>query len=265
MGKLIAAAFFCLAFAAGEAAAGGAGGAVTSEQVDRLKAAEGTIFFDNWLFFQKNSDDSEQWKYQARIYFPFDLPGGWTFTQRADLPVSYTDKVGTDNPTGGWKAGIGDWFIEEIITSPQLTKNFSMWASVRFVFPRESPFGTPQYEWAPAVGASYAIPEHGITIDPVARYFVSYHATESGADKVRELDLFPIVKVALPNKWSLSFYPENAISYNAVTHKWFVPIDLMLGKWLTKTVEFGIGGAYALVKDDPQFNYTFYARLAIYI
>lgn len=226
----------------------------------------GTIRFDNLLYFQSNTDGSERWQYRPRVYIPFSLSGGWTFTQRFDLPVSYTDKVGTDNPTGEWKSGIADWFIEEAFASPELAKNFTMFASVRFVFPTggSSPFGSNQYQWAPAVAATYAIPERGITINPLARYFMSYHADHPGAAKIRKLDLYPEVRFGLPDGWILSFYPENPITYNEITHQWFVPIEAMLFKRLTKAVEIGFGGAYGLVKDDPQYRYLVEGRLRFY-
>jgi hypothetical protein len=249
--RLLAAILFCIAF--------GAGGTATAQ-------LPGPIRFDNWLSFQQNTGDSGQWEYDPRLYIPFSLSRGWTFTQRIDLPVSYTDQVGTDNANGAWKAGIGDWFIEEIFATPELAKNFWIWASVRFVFPiaRGSPFGSSQYQWAPALSAIYAMPERGITFSPVARYFLSYHATEPGASKIRQLDLYPIVTFALPERWSLVFYPENGISYNDVTKKWFAPIDLMLIRRPTKDIEFGLGGAYALVKDEPQYDYTIYGRITFY-
>jgi hypothetical protein len=236
-----------------------AGSTATAQQL-------GTVRFDNWLSFQRNADQSGQWLYQPRFYIPFELSRGWTFTQRIDLPLSYTDEVGTDNPGGGWKGGIGDWFIEEILTSPELAPNFRMWASVRLVFPTggASPFGAGQYQWAPALSVDYAMPEHGITFSPVARYFMSYHATEPGAGRIRRLDLYPIVTFVLPDSWSLVTYPENGISYNAETHKWFVPLDLMLIKRLTKSTEFGFGAAYTLVKDDPLYRYIVYGRLTFY-
>jgi hypothetical protein len=226
----------------------------------------GTIRFDNWLYFQENTDSSERWQYRPRFFIPFSLSGGWTFTQRADLPVFYTDKVGTENPSGDWKWGIGDWFIEEIFATPELAKNLRMTASVRLVFPTAggSPFGVNQYQWAPGVGATYAIPERKITISPFARYFMSYHATEPNAPQVRKLDLFPAVTFGLPDAWSLVFYPENPITYNDTTNKWFVPIDAMLIKRFSKTVEFGFGGAYGLVKDDPQYKYVINGRLTFY-
>ena len=226
----------------------------------------GTIRFDNWLYFQENTDGSERWQYRPRFFIPFNLSNGWTFTQRADLPVYYTDKVGTENPSGDWKWGIGDWFIEEIFATPELAKNFKMSASVRFVFPTAggSPFGSNQYQWAPMIGASYAIPEHRVTISPSARYFMSYHATEPNTAKVRNLDLYPNVTFGLAEGWSLSFYNENAITYNDVTNKWFVPIDALLIRRLSKSVEFAFGGAYGLVKDNPSYDYVINGRLTFY-
>jgi hypothetical protein len=110
----------------------------------------------------------------------------------------------------------------------------------------------------------YAIPEHGVTLSPVARYFMSYHATEAGAAKVRQLDLYPAVTVDLPDRWSLAFYPKNPITYNDVTNKWLVPIDVMLTNRVTKSLELGLGSAYALVKDDPQYKYVLYGRVTLY-
>jgi hypothetical protein len=226
----------------------------------------GTIRFDHWLYFQSNTDGSERWQYRPRVYIPFGLSGGWTFTQRVDLPVYYTDKVGPDNPTGEWKTGIGDWFIEEAFASPELAKDLKLTTSVRFVFPTggSSPFGSNQYQWAPAVGASYAIPERQVTLNPRARYFMSYHADQPGAAKIRRLDLYPTIRLGLSEGWSLAFYAQNPVSYNEVTHKWFVPISATLIRRLTKTVELSFGGAYGLIKDDPRYQYLVRSRLTFY-
>ena len=250
MPKPLAAALACLALAAGGAAA----------------AEMGTIQFENWPSYQRNNDDSGQWQYDPRVFIPFKLANGWTFTQRFDLPVLYTDQVGADNPTGAWKAGIGDWYVEEIFTTPELAENFKMWGSVRLVFPTggSGPFGSSQYQWAPAVSASFAMPEYGISVGPVARYFMSYHATEPGASKIRQLWLYPILTFAMQDNWSLAFYSENGIAYNAVTHNWFVPIDLLLSKRVTNTVDVGLGVAYPLTKDDPLYKYVIYGRVTLF-
>ena len=108
------------------------------------------------------------------------------------------------------------------------------------------------------------MPEHGITFSPVARYFMSFHAAEPSAAKIRKLTIFPTVTFDVPDHWTLAFYPENPISYNSVSHKWFVPIDLMLIKRLAKTVELGFGAAYAMVDDDPLYRSIVYGRLTFY-
>jgi len=226
----------------------------------------GTSRVENWFDFQRNINGSELWQYWPRFYIPFNLQRGWTFTQRVDLPMDYTDGAGSENPAGKWKFGIGDWFIEEIVTTPEVAKNTSFWASARFVFPTGglAPFGNGQYEWAPALGMLYSLPEHALTFGPVARYFMSYHATEGAAGKVRTLDLYPIVTFGLTEEWSLSFYSDNPIIYNDVTHKWFVPIDVLLHKRVNKNLDLTFGGAYGLVKDVPQYQYIINGSIALY-
>jgi hypothetical protein len=231
------------------------------------QAQEGApIRFDNWLYFQRNIDDSERWQYRPRFYIPFDVGGGWTFTQRLDFPLYYTNKSGPENTDGGWKAGLGDWFAEETLGTPQLSKNTKASFGVRLVFPTGglSPFGSGQYQWAPTAGISYALPDAGLTLAPLARYFMSFHASDDGAAKVRKLDLYPTLTQRIGEGWSLGLYVENPISYNDVTNKWFVPIDAMLIRRVSKGLEYAVGGAYAMVKDDPQYRSMVYGRLTIY-
>ena len=248
----------------------GAFGSFLAEPVNAQSARDawafGTSRVENWLIFQSKIDGSEQWQYWPRFYIPLNLPRGWTFTQRIDLPIVYTDIVGPENPTGKWKSGIGDWFIEEIFTTPEVAKNTTFFASVRLVFPTGGlgPFGAGQYEWAPMIGMNYSIPERAVTLNPVARYFMSYHASEEGAGKVRTLDLFPTVTFGFKDGWSVSFYSENPIVYNDVTNKWFVPIDVLLLKRVSKSLDFTVGGAYGLVKDAPQYQYIVNGSLAFY-
>jgi hypothetical protein len=224
------------------------------------------IRFDNWLYYQRNTDDSTRAQYRPRFLIPFNLDNGGIFTQRIDLPVYYTNKVGVDNPNGDRKAGTGDWFVEEIYLSPEVSKNIKWSTSLRLVFPTggDSPFGGNQYQAAPSVGLSYSMPEHKTTFYPLLRYFFSYHATDDNAGKVRRLDIFPQVTVGFGEGWSVQLWPENPLSYNDVTNKWFVNVDALLVKRMSKSWEFGIGGAYALRKDDPQYKWIVDGRLTFY-
>jgi len=224
------------------------------------------IRVDNWVYYQRNIDDTDRWQYRLRAFAPFDLGGGWTFTQRADLLFNYTDKKGPENPSGGWATGVGDWFAEESFSTPELAKNLKGTLGARFVFPTGglSPFGSGQYQWAPVLGLTYTMPERGLTLAPLARYFMSYHANETAAAKVRRLDFYPTVSQRFGEGWTFSVWNENPISYNDITNKWFVPIDVLLIKRLSKSTEFAFGGAYGLDKSDPQYRYVVNGRLTFY-
>src|SRR5664279_2305337 len=80
----------------------------------------GTPYVEHWGFFQRNENGSDQWKYEPRLYVPFRLDNGWTFTQRVDVPMIYTNATGAGNPGGGYSAGIGDVFIEDIFETPEI-------------------------------------------------------------------------------------------------------------------------------------------------
>ncbi len=230
------------------------------------QAQPGTVRFDNWGYFQSNIGGAGQWQYRPRIFLPYGLGGDWTTTTRFDLPMLYTNQAGRENPDGKWETGIGNWFVDQSVGTPELAPNFRMSAGVRLVAPtaKGPPFGADQWQWAPSVGASYALPGGRIVLAPLVRYFFSFHATESGASQIRSLNLFPAVRFGLPDGWTLAFYPENPIAYNDVTNKWFVPIDALLVKRVSERFEFGFGGAWGLVKDNPQYRYIVNGRATWY-
>jgi len=227
----------------------------------------GPVRFDNWLYYQRNTDESEQWQYRVRFDIPFRFANGWDFTQRAYLPlVLYTNRTGADNRGGGWKSGLGDWYFDEAFNTPELAKNVRGILGVRFVLPTggKSPFGSSQYQWAPFVGFAYENPAKALRIAPYARYFMSFHASDDGAAQVRRLDLYPMVGKGLGNGWTGRFYDENAIVYNDVSGKWFVPLDAQLVKRARKDLEFAFGAAYGFVRDDPRYLTQVYTRVSLY-
>jgi hypothetical protein len=208
----------------------------------------GTVRLDNWVYFQQNTNATGRVQLRERLFVPFHFGQGWTFTQRVDVPFYDTDQSGPANTGGVWKAGISDMLIEEIIDSPEIAKNLRLRTSLRFVFPTggQAPFGSDQWQVAPGVGFSYRLPDtlRGMTIAPFFRYFNGFDAG-NGVSFVQKLDLYPAmtvgfdklrgIKIAMelfdetwPKSWSLALYPENPISYNAATSRWFVPIDAML-------------------------------------
>jgi hypothetical protein len=244
----------------------------------------GTVRLDNWAYFQQNANATGRVQLRERLFVPFNFDQGWTFTQRVDLPFYDTDKSGPANPGGVWRASIADMLIEEIIDSPEIAKNLRLRTSLRFVFPTggQAPFGSDQWQVAPGLGFTYRLPEtlRGMTVAPFFRYYSGFDAS-NGVSQVQRLDISPAISVNLdqlrgikiamelfdetwPKTWSLALYPENSISYNATTGKWFVPIDAMLINRISHRLEWGIGGAYALIRDDPQYKYIVNTRISLY-
>lgn len=227
----------------------------------------GPIRFDNWGFFQKNTNGTNQWQYRPRVFVPYEFENGWVFRQRADVPMLYTDNTGPGNSGGGYSGGIGNILIESILDTPDVAPNLFLRTSLRLVFPspKPAPFGTDnQYQVAPMLGLNYRMPEvlRGVTLAPFVRYFWGFNATQPGTLLVNSLHVYPNIEFRLDNSWVLAFYPENPIIYNQNTKSWFVPLDLMFLRNVGKNFQLGIGGATKVGHpSNANYDYVIYGRV----
>ena len=231
-------------------------------------AQMGTVRFDNWVYYQENYGDSARWQYRPRVFIPFAFGDGWTFTQRIDVPFYYTNATGPANTDGDWKFRISDILFEEILDTPDVAKNLRLRTSVRLVAPTggQSPFGSDQWQVAPGFGANWRLPElwKGVSVIPYVRYFYGFDAGSPGVTTLRKWNFFPEVVVNLSEKWAIDFYPEQGISYNDRNNKWFVPIEAMFLNRVSKSFNYSVGGAYALVDDDKSYRWLIQARFTFF-
>lgn len=239
--------------------------ASASESVLALPDAPKTRL-ETWFYYQENADGSGQYKLTEKVYLPLGVStGGWRFTGRVDVPFLETNKEGSGNPDGGWESHIGDSLTEFYVTTPPVAPDLTLGASLRLVWPTggQPPFGAEQYQWAPSLSLNYRVPDlgYGMTLHPLARYFMSYHAASAGAAKIRKLELYPTVTFALPDRWFIALYPENPIVYNEITGQWFVPFEAMVGKDIAERLHLGFGGAVKLGGNDPQYQSLLEARV----
>jgi hypothetical protein len=202
----------------------------------------GTIRFDNWGYFQENVNDTSQWQYRPRIFLPWVFGNGWIATLRTDIPMLYTNNTGPAKPEGGYSGGIGNIFFE-----PILLPNLTFRTSLRFVLksPKGPPFGPDnQYQIAPGAGFTYRMPDvlRGITFSPFVRWLRGFDG-DDGANLISTVQFIPATTFRIDDRWSLAFYPENPITYNSNTSKWFVPLDLLLIHRWKQNIEFAFGGA----------------------
>lgn len=230
----------------------------------------GTIRFDNWGYFQDNTNDTYQWQYRPRIFVPWDFGNGWVATLRGDLPLLYTNNTGPAKPQGGYSGGVGNALIEPIVDTPEVLPNLTLRASVRFVFqsPKGSPFGTgDQYQIAPGAGFTLRIPDvlRGVTVSPYLRWFRGFDPETPSTQLVSTLNLFPAITFGLAERWSLAFYPENPITYNYNNGKWFAPLDLLLINRVSRNFELAIGGAVKLGNPSAAaYDYIINGRATFY-
>lgn len=230
----------------------------------------GEVRLDQWGFFQKNPDGTEQWQYRPRIYVPWQTADGWVFTQRADLPMLYADGKGSGNPGGGFSGGIGNAFLESIVDVPTASTDLHWRVSLRLTFPspKGSPFGKDdQYQIAPSFGVRYRMADtwNGVTLEPYFRYNWGFHPNPPSTQLVSTLDLYPAATFGLDGGWSLTLYPENPITYDRNSGQWFVPLDFMMVRRVSKTFEFGIGAAVKLGNpSNPSYDYIIDGRATFY-
>jgi hypothetical protein len=222
---------------------------------------------DNWFTYQDNFDASGGFAYRLKLFIPFRIRNGWTFTQRFDVIYNVTNKKGSADPSGVWQGHIGDLDAEEIFDTPKLGNNFRAWGSVRVVAPTggAAPFGNDQWQVAAALGTTRRATRllAGLALSPYARYSWGFAPQDSGVTLVRKLNLLPTIGYDLVERISITLYPEQGILYNDNTGKWFVPIEAMVMYRGKHKGQFGLGGAYGLVTDYKVYQWLVEARGAV--
>lgn len=226
---------------------------------------------DIWLFSQENEPaTTHQWKWVLRFTQPFRLPDDWRVSLRADLPLLYTDKSGSANPDGDYKAHIGDMLGQIIFTTPRIAPGITANIGARVQFPTggESPFGSSQYKLGPQAGFTWILADvasgFGVALDPLVRYYYGVHPTEPKITTTREIDLYPEIRFEFPEAWTIALWQENPIVYNKRAGTWFVPFDIMVTKKIDNRFEVGAGAAVRLTGEDPNYKYIIYGRVSAY-
>lgn len=229
-------------------------------------AAELRLRAQFWDFFQWHADGSQQNKLDVRLFQDLSLGGGWHLNLREDLPVLTTDKIGTDNPKGTWRTGIGDAFVQALLVTPEVLPGTTLEFGFRFVFPTGglSPFGGGTYQFGPMAAVSYRLDEvaDGLVLSPTLRYLFSVAKADEQAKRVRRLQLYPRASLDLGEDWTLGLWIENPMVLDTPTGEWFVPLDVMLTWRAAEHLHLRLGGATALVDALPQYEHMVYGRLS---
>jgi hypothetical protein len=203
---------------------------------------------------------------------PFVLAPGWSLATRIDLPLFITDAVSPDNPGGAYLFGIGDMLVQGLLINT-LSKRFAVAGGAQMIFPTASrdTMGAGKYRLVPTLGARYNLPE--ITPGSWAAFLLRYDydfAGESDRRHISELQLAPLVNVALPDSWFVNLYPSSDIRYNFAAKRpgdagrWFLPFNFMVGKLLTRSIVASLEIGVPIVNDYQVYDFKLEGRVGFF-
>src|SRR5262249_45351920 len=157
----------------------------------------------------------------------------------------------------------GDMLLQGLlIYSP--SKQFAVAGGAQMIFPTASrnTMGAGKYRLVPTLGARYNLPE--ITPGAWAAFLLRYDydfAGESDRLHISELQLVPLVNVALPDGWFVNLSPSSDIRYNFATKRpgdagrLFLPFNFMVGKLLTRSIVASLEMGVPIVHDYEVYDF----------
>ena len=202
----------------------------------------------------------------------YDLAPGWSLATRIDLPLFITESVSPDNPGGAYLFGVGDMLLQGLlIYSP--SKRCAVAGGAQMIFPTASRdnMEAGKYRLVPTLGARYSLPE--ITPGSWAVFLLQYDydfTGESDRRHISELQLAPLVNVALPDGWFVNLYPSSDIRYNFAAKRpgdsgrLFLPFNLMIGKLLTRSIVTSLEMGSPIVHDYEVYDFKLEARVGFF-
>jgi hypothetical protein len=183
---------------------------------------------------------------------------------RFDLPLVWSNKPESDNPHGFTEFGMGDILMQAIYVRA-FDERWAGGIGLRTILPTATgdAFGSGKVQVVPTVAVRANLPEisPGSYAGLIVRQFVSVAGPSSRAS-INQLQFEPQLNIGLPDQWFLNLSPKT--NYNLETDKWFVPLDLMIGRkfglhWIA-SLEY----QYGLVRDDDSYNQWLEARVGYF-
>ena len=204
----------------------------------------------------------------SRLDTTFPITRGWLIALRFDMPLVLTDRPGPDNPAGDDEFGAGDFLSQLffIAPSPDRAKRFRLGAGAQFIWPTASrdETGSGMYQVAPSVFGIYYTPEisGGSFVGLLLRDYVSYAGDKDRRD-IHELSVQPVINVNLPRGWYLASFSDIRINWKDDA-KVFLPLDLEVGKFVTREVVTSVQVDVPVVADYDLYKWQVEVRVGFY-
>ena len=180
---------------------------------------------------------------------------------RVDLPLMWSNKPSSENPRGLTEYGLSDLLLQALYVRT-IDARWAGAIGLRMIFPTATgeAFGTGKWQLVPTIAVRAELPEisPGSNVGLILRQFVSV-AGESSRSNINKLGLEPFLNIGLPKQWFLNSSPK--MTYDLYTEKWFVPLDLMVGKKIGKRWVTSLEYQYGLVGSSANYKYWLEARV----
>lgn len=223
--------------------------------------------FDLRYNFQNKGEGVQQDQIILRLEQPIPLTRdqSWKVATRLDVPLVFSNKPGSDNPTGRTTFGTGDVLLEGVLVHT-LTERFGYGAGLRVLFPTANAdqLGGGRYRFIPIAGARLFLPEisEGSYFQPIVRYDADVGGY-GGRSHTSQLQLGPMLNIQLPDRWYVTLFPSQDIVLNTLGgHKWFVPADFLVGRHITQRTLVAVEVSIPIVKEFTLYDFKLEARIS---
>lgn len=202
-----------------------------------------------------------------RTDWVFPLPKEWQITLRCDVPYEwfYCQSHQCRNFCENTNR-FGDTLIESFIVAPTY-RNWTIGLGNRFVFPTAGPnllVGDGKYELSPSFGVKYDFTPwypRGAYLILLTRYNFDYTGYKS-ATHISKVFIQPMFNMNFAHGWFINSSPE--LIYNCMIRRWFIPIDLMIGKMITPKMVVSFEYSAALLNAFPQYKQQYELRVGLF-
>jgi hypothetical protein len=207
-------------------------------------------------------------QFRLRLDHRIDLSQQSLLVLRGDLPIVAKDPTTASNPNADYLYGLADTDVQAVYAY-----NFnSRWAvgfGSRLIAPTGGDtLGAGKWQILPIAGFRYRLSEINSDsyFEPYARYDVSF-AGDPTKRSISNLQLAPLLTIALPENWLVSFYPSPDIRVNfgdpitGQSGRLFLPFDARVGRKLNEHTAISFELGVPIIKDYPVYNLKAQIRL----
>jgi hypothetical protein len=205
---------------------------------------------------------------RLRLDHRIDLSQQSLLVLRGDLPVVAKDPITAANPNGDYLYGLGDADIQAIYAY-NIDSRWAAGFGSRLIAPTGGDtLGSGKWQVLPIAGFRYRLAEINSDsyFEPYARYDISF-AGDPTKRNISNLQLAPLLTIALPETWLISFYPSPDIRVNfgdpitGQSGRLFLPFDARVGRKLNDRTALSFEVGVPIIKDYPVYNFKAQVRL----